>query len=194
MPAALSLLIVEVAVDRCDGKDHWLQASTVSERQEWAQSCPSGPFNSYSLKPREELTAQIGCSPIYTHVVVTAGLSVRCHGRAEAEELALKLAGAGLLHTCMVVGLWIHLGIQEHCEQSSFWGILHDKCISYHQVAVSEGFSRQDHTAALGPGRAVGVPLTWKHLGGHIRAGRCGGFPTVAKNQGPGKHWEWVLA
>lgn len=120
--------------------------------------------------------------------MVTAGLRVRRHGRAEAEELALKLARARLLHTGMVVGLGIHLEIQEHCEKSSFEESMYDRYISYHQVAVFEGVSSKDPTTALGPGRAVGVSLTWKHLGGDIGAGRCGGFPAVAKSQGTGKH------
>lgn len=55
-------------------------------------------------------------------------------------------------------------------------------------MTVFEGVSCKDHTAPLGPGGAVGVTFTWKYLRGHIGAGRCGGFPTVAKSQGTGKH------
>lgn len=141
-----------------------------------------------SLKPKEELTAQIGCSPVHTHIMVTAGLRIRRHSRAEAQELALELAGARLLHTGMVVGLGIHLGIQEHGERSSFCENMRDRCTSHHQVAVFEGVSSQDHAAALGPGGAVGVSLARKHLSGHIGAGRRGDFPAVAKSQGTGKH------
>lgn len=64
----------------------------------------------------------------------------------------------------------------------------HEKRIWYQQVAVFEGASRQDHAAALGPGGAVGVALTWKHLGGHVGAWRRGGLPAVAKSQGTGEH------
>lgn len=63
-----------------------------------------------------QLTTQIRCSPFYTHILVTAGLCVGCHSCAEALELSFKLAGAGLQHTGMVVGLWIHLAIVEHPE------------------------------------------------------------------------------
>lgn len=62
------------------------------------------------------LTTQIGCSPVYAHVLVTAGLCVGCHSCAEAQELPFKLTGARLLHAGMVVRLWIHLGIVEHSE------------------------------------------------------------------------------
>lgn len=65
---------------------------------------------------------------------------------------------------------------------------MHDSYISYHQVAIFEGVSCKDHAAALGPGGAVGVSLTRKHLGGHIGAGRCGDFPAVTISQGTGKH------
>lgn len=67
---------------------------------------------------RLQLTTQIRCSPVYTHILVTAGFRVGCHGCAEAQELPFKLTGAGFLHTGMVVGLWIHLGVVEHPEYS----------------------------------------------------------------------------
>lgn len=54
-------------------------------------------------------TAHVWRSPADTHVLVTAGLSVGRHGRTETQELPLKLTGARLQHTGLVVGLWVHL-------------------------------------------------------------------------------------
>lgn len=56
-------------------------------------------------------------------------------------------------------------------------------------MTILEGVSCDDHAAALGPSRAVGVAFTWKYLSGHIRARRSGGLPAVAKGQGTGHHW-----
>ena len=57
-----------------------------------------------------KLTTQVRRSPADADVVGVAGLGIGCHSRAEAQELPLKLTGAGLLHTGLVVGLWVHLG------------------------------------------------------------------------------------
>lgn len=101
---------------------------------------------------------QIRGSPVYADVLCAAGLCVSCNSRTEAEKLSLKLTRTRFHNTGLVVRLWIHL-----------------------QVAIFKGVRSQDHTASLGPGCTVGVPLTRKHFGSHVRAGWGCRLPAVAK-------------
>ena len=69
-------------------------------------------------------------------------------------------------------------------------GVMLNMWNAYFEVAFTEGVSCQNHTAPLGPGCAVGVAFTRKYLCCHIRAGRGGHFPAVAKCQGAGHHYK----
>jgi len=55
------------------------------------------------------LTADLRCSPNDTNTCLIAGLSVSCHSCTEALAISTCITRARVLHTVLIIWVWIHL-------------------------------------------------------------------------------------